>query len=193
VVRDTTCPLVRKAHNALALLVAEGYHPVIIGQAGHAEVSGLAGDFPQAEIVLDEAAICRLSVHARIGIVSQTTQPIAKVQWLVSRIQEQFPQSEVVYKDTVCQPTKDRQAALESLCRVNEVIIVIGGKHSNNTRQLSLTVERLGATAYQIERASELQTLWFQGVQRVGVTAGTSTLQETVHEVVQALERIASS
>ena len=187
-VTDTTCPLVRKAHTALAQLVAAGYQPVIIGQANHVEVRGLAGDFPQAEILLELEEIAKLTAHSKIGIVSQTTQPIAKVHELVRGLRERFPDSEVVFRDTVCQPTKDRQSALEKLCQENEVVIVVGGKHSNNTRQLVLTAQALGARAHQVEQAEDLQPEWFHGASRVGLTAGTSTLEETVAAVQARLE-----
>ncbi len=188
-VTDTTCPLVRKAHTALAQLVTAGYHPVIIGQANHVEVRGLAGDFPQAEILLEVKDISTLIHHPKVGIVSQTTQPIAKVHELVRCIREQFPDSEVVFRDTVCQPTKDRQTALEKLCRENDVVIVVGGKHSNNTRQLVLTAQALGVRAHQVEQATDLQPAWFHQMDRVGLTAGTSTLEETVAEVQARLEQ----
>lgn len=188
-VTDTTCPLVRKAHTALAQLVAAGYHPVIIGQANHVEVRGLAGDFPQAEILLCEDEISSLPFHPKIGIVSQTTQPISTVHALVRCIRERFPASEVVFRDTVCQPTKDRQSALEKLCLENDVVIVVGGRHSNNTRQLVRTAQALGVRAHQVEQATDLQPEWFHKMDRVGLTAGTSTLDETVADVQGRLEQ----
>ncbi len=189
-VTDTTCPLVRKAHTALAQLVAAGFHPVIIGQATHVEVRGLAGDFPQADILLEETEISALGQHEKIGVVSQTTQPIVKVQRLIQCLRERFPNSEVVFRDTVCQPTKDRQTALEQLCQQNEVVVVVGGRHSNNTRQLVLAAQALGVRAFQVERAEDLRPDWFHGVHRVGLTAGTSTLEETVAAVQVRLEHL---
>lgn len=189
-VTDTTCPLVRKAHHALATLVAAGCQPVVIGQAGHVEVRGLCGDFPSAVVVEHEAEIAALPFHPKLGIVSQTTQPLTKVLGLVEAIRCRHPEAEVVFKDTVCQPTKDRQDALETLCRDHQVLVVIGGKNSNNTRQLSETARRAGLTVHQIETAADLSAAWFDGVDRVGVTAGTSTLDETVQAVVARLKQI---
>ena len=186
-VTDTTCPLVKKAHTALAQLVAGGCQPIIIGQASHVEVRGLAGDFPEAVILESEADLEKLPLHTRYGIVSQTTQPSAHVRQLVGRVREKFPQAEVIWRDTVCQPTKDRQAAMEKLCRENELIIVVGGNNSNNTRQLVETARSFGVQAHQIERAADIQPEWFHGINFVGVTAGTSTLQQTVDQVVETL------
>ncbi len=189
-VTDTTCPLVKKAHSALAGLVAAGCQPVVIGQAGHVEVRGLCGDFPGALVVEDETGVEALPYRDKFGVVSQTTQPIARVLALVQLLRQRHPGAEVNFRDTVCQPTKDRQEALDKLCQENEVLIVIGGRNSNNTRQLSETARRAGLTVHQIETPADLQPAWFAGVDRVGVTAGTSTLDETVNAVVAALKRI---
>lgn len=191
-VTDTTCPLVRKAHDALAVLVAENYFPVVIGQASHVEVRGLVGDFLQAAVVLNEADIASVPRAEKLGVISQTTQPLEIVLRLVECLKRAQPTSEVRFIDTVCHPTKQRQDALEELCRDNELILVIGGRNSNNTRQLAEKARRLGRDAIQIERAEDLRAGWFRGIQKVGVTAGTSTLDETVTAVVAELRRIAA-
>lgn len=186
-ITDTTCPLVRKAHQALATLVNEGYHPIVIGQRQHVEVRGLTGDFPEACVVLDEVDTLQIPAAARFGVISQTTQPLDRVLELVAAIKRQHPRSEVRFVDTVCHPTKQRQAALEDLCRQCELIIVIGGRNSNNTRQLADKAARLGVRTHQIETPDDLREEWFAGIQEVGVTAGTSTLDETVSAVMDRL------
>ena len=186
-VTDTTCPLVKKAHHALAQLVLEGYHPVVIGKDSHVEVLGLTGDFPDAEVVLSEADIDNLSLREKFGVVSQTTQPTALVTRLVDYLRTRFPDSEVKYTDTVCQPTKDRQSALRELCQQVDVVIAVGGSNSNNTHQLVTSAQSFGVRAYRVGTAQELRDEWFEGVETVGVTAGTSTLHETVQEVYEAL------
>jgi 4-hydroxy-3-methylbut-2-en-1-yl diphosphate reductase len=192
VITDTTCPLVRKAHDALALIVSEGYCPVVIGQAQHAEVRGLTGDFPNATVVLEETDLHRIPSAAKIGLISQTTLPLEKALRMIDSLKRTRPGVEVRFIDTICHPTKQRQTALEELCRQNEVIVVIGGNNSNNTHQLAEKARALGCTAIQIEKAADLQPQWFSGVKNVGVTAGTSTLDETVNTVVAELRRIAS-
>jgi 4-hydroxy-3-methylbut-2-enyl diphosphate reductase len=192
-VADTTCPLVRKAHSALCRLVEAGYFPVVIGKKGHVEVIGLTGDFPAAVVVETAADVAALPFRSRIGVVSQTTQPLGRVLDFVSQIKSRHPAAEVRLIDTVCQPTKDRQEALEQLCRENEVVIVVGGRNSNNTRELAATAARLGARVHQIEQAEEIDPKWFDGVDCVGVTAGTSTLDESVQAVVDRLQSIGSA
>ncbi len=190
-VADTTCPLVRRAHKQLAGLVAGGYFPVVVGQRDHVEVRGLTGDFPGAAVIGSEEDIAAVPVHARYGVISQTTQPADKVARLVEAFRNARPDAEVRYCDTVCQPTKDRQNALRELAGKVEVVIVVGGRHSNNTRQLVLSVQAVGKRAYQVERAEDLDPRWVAGVERVGLTAGTSTLPETVATVGKRLREIA--
>jgi 4-hydroxy-3-methylbut-2-enyl diphosphate reductase len=191
-VNDTTCPLVRKAHNALAQSVAQGFFPVVIGKRDHVEVRGLVGDFPQAAVVESFRDIVRLPRNQKLGVVSQTTQPIEYVKRMLSQIEKCHPTVEVEFKDTVCQPTKDRQRALEDLCAENEVVVVVGGDNSNNTAQLARTVEKLGVRAYRVAWAEEVDPRWVRGVENVGVTAGTSTLDESVQQVFARLKEIAA-
>ena len=189
-VTDTTCPLVRKAHVALAQLVLEGCTPVVIGKRGHVEVRGLTGDFPGAFVVLDEREVESLPFAERFGVVAQTTQPIERVEDLLAEIRRRHPASEVVFKDTVCQPTKARQKALESLCKEVDFVLVVGGHNSNNSRQLVEKARRNGCRSERVTRADEIHAEWFSDIRVVGVTAGTSTLEESVEEVVVHLESL---
>jgi 4-hydroxy-3-methylbut-2-en-1-yl diphosphate reductase len=188
---DGTCPLVRHAHEQLKRLVAAGYFPIVIGKVGHVEVRGLTEDFPEARIVDLPSDILKLPRRDRYGVISQTTQPINRVRALVAEIERSHPASEVRFVDTVCKPTKDRQLALRKLIDVAEVIVVVGGRESNNTRQLVESCRAAGRRAYHIERPDELRSEWFGAISVVGLTAGTSTLRETVEAVFRRLEEIA--
>ncbi len=182
-IADGTCPLVRHAHAQLRELVAAGFFPVVIGHIGHVEVRGLTEDFPESVVLGSEDDIRRLPTARRYGIISQTTQPIERVRSLVAVIRRARPAAEVRFVDTVCKPTKDRQRALQNLIAQAEVIVVVGGRESNNTRQLVETCRAAGRRAIHVERAEELIPADFAGVAVVGVTAGTSTLPETVEAV----------
>ena len=190
---DGTCPLVRYAHQQLKRLVAAGYFPIVIGKVGHVEVRGLTEDFPEARVVDLPCDILKLPQRDRYGVISQTTQPIDRVRELVAEIERLHPASEVRFADTVCRPTKDRQSALRKLIDVAQVIVVVGGRESNNTRQLVETGRAAGRRAFHIERPDELRPEWFDGISTVGLTAGTSTLPETVHAVHERLEQISSA
>lgn len=182
---EATCPLVHFAHRMLAKLVAEGGHPVIIGQRGHIEVRGLTEDLADFNIVLTEADIAALSEHPRFGVVAQTTQPIDRVRRLVARMRQQFPQSEVRFIDTVCQPTKQRQSAAVALAQQCDVVIVIGGAHSNNTRELVATCSRHCSRVHHVQSAADLHGEWFTTDDTVGITAGTSTPDGVIQSVEQ--------
>jgi 4-hydroxy-3-methylbut-2-enyl diphosphate reductase len=191
-VEEATCPLVAHAHRSLQRLAAQGYFPVVIGNPQHVEVRGLVGDLDQYEVIAGEAEIERLAGHPRLGVVSQTTQPIEFVLRMVDRIRAAFPRAEVRFIDTVCQPTKQRQEAARRLASRCPMVIVIGGRNSNNTRQLVRTCEAEGARAYQVETAADLCPEWLAGVDTVGLTAGTSTPDETIREVHQALQQLSN-
>jgi 4-hydroxy-3-methylbut-2-enyl diphosphate reductase len=192
-VADGTCPLVRHAHKQLKQLVRAGYFPVVIGKPGHVEVRGLTEDFPEAVVIESADDVPRLPRHQRYGVISQTTQPIAHARAMAAEILRLHPQSAVRFVDTVCKPTKDRQRALQSLIAHTELIVVVGGRESNNTRQLVETCRAAGRRAIQVERAAELNAQAFAAVGRVGLTAGTSTLPATVEAVLQRLQEISSS
>lgn len=189
-VRDATCPLVHYAHRKLRELVRAGYFPVIVGRPDHVEVRGLTDDLAECAIVRGPQDVSGVPERARIGVISQTTQPIDLVLMTVERIRARFPASEVRFVDTVCQPTKDRQSAARRLAQRCEVVVVVGGRNSNNTRQLVRTCAEVGARAYQVEGASDLCPRWFEGVDSVGLTAGTSTPDEVIVAVHNALEAI---
>ncbi len=189
---DGTCPLVRHAHDQLKRLVAAGYFPVVIGKVGHVEVRGLTEDFPEARVVDLPSDILKLPQRDRYGVISQTTQSIDRVRALVAEIERLHPTSEVRYVDTVCKPTKDRQSALRKLIGAADAVVVVGGRGSNNTRQLVEACRAAGRRAFHIERPNELQPEWFDKTDIVGLTAGTSTMRDTLEAVFNRLQEISS-
>jgi 4-hydroxy-3-methylbut-2-enyl diphosphate reductase len=180
---EATCPLVRGAHHSLMKLVREGFHPVIIGRRDHVEVRGLTGDLDAFDVVLDGEDVAKLCERPRFGVVSQTTQPIDRVRHLVRLIRERFPQSEVCFIDTVCQPTKLRQHAAVDLSRQCGVVVVIGGANSNNTRELVAACGRFCPRVHHVRGPDDLRPEWFHEADTVGVTAGTSTPDAVIAEV----------
>jgi 4-hydroxy-3-methylbut-2-en-1-yl diphosphate reductase len=184
---EATCPLVLHAHRALQRLVKDGCHPVIIGRREHVEVRGMTEDLEGYDVVLTDADVVKLEERARFGVVAQTTQPIDRARWLVSLLQLRFPKAEVRFVDTVCRPTKDRQtAALELACRC-DVVVVIGGAQSNNTRELVATCLEACDRVYHVQTAEDLRSVWFRASDAVGITAGTSTPDDVIDEVEQWL------
>ena len=187
-VLEATCPLVHLAHRAVAKLVADGFHPVIIGQRNHVEVRGVTEDLAEFDVVLSATDVAQLRERPRFGIAAQTTQPIERVRGLVQLIRERFPQSEVRFVDTVCQPTKQRQHAAVELAQRCDVVIVIGGAHSNNTRELVATCAQHCSQVHHIQTAADLREEWFAHAETVGLTAGTSTPDDVIEEIEQTLK-----
>jgi 4-hydroxy-3-methylbut-2-enyl diphosphate reductase len=188
---EATCPLVHAAHRAVARLVREGFHPVIIGRRDHVEVRGLTGDLNAFDVVLDEEDVATLCERSRFGVVAQTTQPIDTVRHLARLMRERFPRSEVRFIDTVCQPTKQRQNAAVELSQKCDVVIVIGGAHSNNTQELVKTCSRFCLRVHHVQAAADLRDDWFCADDIVGITAGTSTPDSVIVAVENAITTLA--
>jgi 4-hydroxy-3-methylbut-2-en-1-yl diphosphate reductase len=188
-VLEATCPLVHVAHRSLRKLVEEGFHPVIIGKRDHVEVRGMTEDLAAFDVVLGGDDIAKLRERPRVGVMAQTTQPIEKVRHLVRLIRERFPKSEVRFVDTVCQPTKQRQSAAVELAQKCDAVIVIGGIHSNNTRELVETCSRFCARVHHVQTAEDLRADWFRADDVVGITAGTSTPDNLIAEVEQQIKQ----
>jgi 4-hydroxy-3-methylbut-2-enyl diphosphate reductase len=182
-VLEATCPLVHYAHRAVKNLVRDNFHPVIIGQRDHVEVRGLTGDLEEFDVVLTEEEALQLAERPRFGVAAQTTQPIDRVRHLAGVIRRRFPRAEVRLADTVCQPTKQRQAAAAEMARQADVVIVVGGAHSNNTHELAATCRRFCPQVHQVSDAEGLRAEWLADAETVGLTAGTSTPDEVVDEV----------
>jgi 4-hydroxy-3-methylbut-2-en-1-yl diphosphate reductase len=190
-VLEATCPLVRVAHRAVLKLAREGYHPVIVGKRDHVEVRGLTEDLNAFDVVLSEADVQALPEHTRFGVAAQTTQPIEKVRLLVNCLRRRFPDSEVRFIDTVCQPTKQRQHAAVEMAQQCDVVVVIGGANSNNTRELVETCSRYCVQVHHVQTAEDLRADWLEDANTVGITAGTSTPDEVIQRVEEGLQQLA--
>ena len=186
---DTTCPLVHKVHRAAQTLAAEGRHVLIIGRPGHVEVLGILEDLPSGEVVVCPASV-RTYEHERLGIVCQSTTPPRLAAEMNAAIRAANPGADIRFIDTICQPTRDRQDALVRLLPLVDAVVVVGGRNSNNTRELAALCRDRGVPAFHVQSAADLDEHWFRGCRVVGLTAGTSTLDETIEEVRQALSRM---
>ena len=188
---EATCPLVHVAHRAVQSLVRDGYHPIVIGRRDHVEVRGLTGDLEQFDVVLDAQDVLRLAERPRMGIAAQTTQPVDRVRHLVALIRRRFPESDIRFIDTVCRPTKQRQDAAVELARAADVVVVVGGATSNNTRELVNTCRRLCSHVHHVETDADLRAQWFDGADTVGLTAGTSTPDDVIDRVERRIRQLA--
>ena len=186
---DTTCPLVRRAHRAAQTLAVEGYHVLVIGRPGHVEVQGIVEDLSVYDMIAGTDDVQRYASD-KLGVICQTTTPPRTVEPILAAIRERNPNAEVRLVDTICQPTRDRQQAVEKLLVTVDAMVVVGGSRSNNTRELVALCREQGVPAYHVQSAAELVASWFENCANVGLTAGTSTLDETIEEVHAALLRL---
>jgi 4-hydroxy-3-methylbut-2-enyl diphosphate reductase len=183
---DTTCPLVTRVHQAARSLERDGYHVLVIGRRGHVEVEGLTEDLDHFDVIesVDEV---KAYPWVRLGIVCQTTATDRHVASIRDAITAQNPGAEIKFIDTVCVPTKEHQRALEKLLARVDAVVIVGGRHSNNTRELVARCRENGKPAIHVQSAADLDPAWFQDFATVGLSAGTSTLAETIDEVHRAL------
>jgi 4-hydroxy-3-methylbut-2-en-1-yl diphosphate reductase len=189
---DTTCPLVRIVHQAAQQLEAEGFHVIVIGRKGHVEVQGIVEDLVRYDVIARKEEV-KTWPCSRLGIVCQTTTPPWLADQIRIAIEDQNSHAEIRFRNTVCQPTRDRQQAVERLCQEVDAVVAVGGANSNNTRQLVELCRRTGTPAYHVQTAQDLVPTWFRNCRIVGLTAGTSTLDETVQEVYDRLAMLPGS
>ena len=187
-VLEATCPLVHHAHRVVTQMVRDGYHPIIVGTRDHVEVRGMTEDLAEFDVVLSEEDVAALRERPKFGIAAQTTQPIHWVRYLVGLICIRFPNAQIRFVDTVCQPTKQRQTAATDLAQNSDMVIVIGGANSNNTRELVKTCSEFCDRVHHIQSADDLREDWFDGVKTVGLTAGTSTPDWVIETVETRLK-----
>lgn len=183
---DTTCPLVARAHGAAAALAAEGRRIVVLGKHGHVEVRGVIEDHAGALVVESEADVRDFGA-SRLGVLCQTTLPTAAAAALLAAIRRANAHADVRFVDTVCAPTKARQEALRDLLQRVDALVVVGGRGSNNTRQLVAAALAAGVAAFHVEGPEDLDPAALRRHRVVGLTAGTSTLPGTVDAVERAL------
>lgn len=183
---DATCPMVRRVRDAANELQREGYFVIVIGRRGHGEVRGIVKDLTEFDIVGGPDEV-RTWPHQRLGIVCQTTMAPHEVEEILTNIQLANQLAELHLVDTVHEPTRSRQQTLQALFAQVDAVVVVGGSESSNTRQLVRFCHRHGVPATHIQRADELDPQWFADCETVGLAAGTSARDETVHEVHEAL------
>ena len=195
---DTTCPIVTRSQQWAKRLTEEGFAVIVFGDPDHKEVRGVLGWTGGKGIAIpDEEDLDRLpeDLHSRIALLSQTTHTEARFAAFVKRLFETRMDriSELRVINTLCNATTSQQGAAQELARRVDLMLVIGGRESANTRHLAEVCREQGAETHHIESAAEIDPGWVRGRQRVGVTAGASTPDSAVDEVVARLESLAAA
>ena len=183
---DTTCPLVVRVHEAAQQLAREGRYVLVIGCRGHVEVLGIVGDLDRYDILQspDDVTVYPFD---RLGIVTQSTAAERDVFAIRAAVIEQNPHADIRFVDSVCKPTKERQAAMEDLLDRVEAVVVVGGANSNNTKRLVDRCRERGRPVRHVQTSADLDAVWLQSFELVGLTAGTSTPDATIDEVERAM------
>ena len=191
---DTTCPIVRSAQKAARRLANAGFGIIIFGEASHPEVRGLLGWAGRNAIAsLDAEVVPVESLPKRVGIMAQTTQSRAEFTAFVNRLNERLllHSQEIRVINTLCQETQKRQLAAVELAATSDLMIVVGGHNSANTRRLAEVCRHIVET-YHIENSSEIDAGWLKGKRSVGITAGASTPDEAIDQVTRRIKELES-
>lgn len=187
---DATCPHVKKAHDAAACLAREGYQVLVLGEQGHPEVEGILARAGRDAVVVQHVGdLDGLALKRRVGVVVQTTQTQASLDDVVAALVPRVRELRVF--NTICSATQQRQRAAADLASCCDAMVVVGGKNSGNTRRLFLVCQQRCPNTHHIESPEELDPVWFERADDIGVTAGASTPADQVSAVVSRLEELA--
>ncbi|MBW7956566.1 MAG: 4-hydroxy-3-methylbut-2-enyl diphosphate reductase [Deltaproteobacteria bacterium] len=188
---DATCPFVKTAQELVSRLTGEGYQVIVAGEKDHPEVKGLMsyGD-NKVRVVSGIAELVDMPRVSKLGIVAQTTLRMEKLEEIVSFCLHKA--SELKVFNTICNATSTRQTESAALAKEVDIMVIVGGKNSANTRRLAEVCRAIQPETYHIETASELSPEWFAGKRRAGVTSGASTPEWLIEEVVKRLREISS-
>ena len=175
---DATCPLVTKVHKEVARLDAQDCEIIMIGHKGHVEVEGTMGQLPPGKMFLVETVedVARLEVRNpdKLAYVSQTTLSVDETKDIIAALNARFPNIRNPHKEDICYATTNRQKAVKELAEECDLVIVVGSPNSSNSNRLREVAALRGVDAYMVDNAGYLRREWFEGKNKVGVTAGAS-------------------
>jgi len=189
---DATCPLVAKVHAEGRRYAGQGREIVLIGHAGHAEVEGTIGQIDGTVYLVqtvEDAQALSVRTPEKLSYITQTTLSVDDTRGIIAALKERFP--EIVGPDVrdICYATQNRQEAVHHLAELVDLILVVGSKNSSNSNRLREIGAELGRPSYLIDDAAHLQASWFEGIRRVGLTAGASAPEVLVQGVIEGLRR----
>ncbi len=190
---DATCPLVTKVHVEVAKLAKEGYEFIMIGHKGHPEVEGTMGQLDSGiHLVEDVSDVARVrpAQTEKLAVVTQTTLSVDDAAQIAAAVKARFPQVREPKQQDICYATQNRQDAVKLLSPQVDIVIVVGSPTSSNSNRLREVARKLGTSSYMVDTAEELQASWFDGCQRVGLTAGASAPEVLVRQVIDRIKAL---
>ena len=188
---DATCPLVEEIHDEVKKLSKEGRKIIVIGDHGHDEVVGIASQVSDAIIVSNIEEAMKLRKMKKAGVVSQSTQTIENVQKIINIIMTKV--YDLNFVNTICFPTKRNQNQIKDLAKQCDVMIVIGSFTSANSKRLTLLAKEINDRSYQVTNADEIKIEWFTGAKTVGLSAGASTPDNIIDDVLNKIKTISDN
>ena len=190
---DATCPLVTKVHVEVRKMRESGYEIVMIGHKGHPEVEGTMGQCESGMYLVDaigDVAKLQVADPEKLAYVTQTTLSVDDAARMVEALKARFPHIRGPKKDDICYATQNRQDAVKKLAAECDLVIVVGSPNSSNSNRLREVARNMGLDAYMVDNAGQLQSEWFAGKSRVGVTAGASAPEVLVEGVIARLKEL---
>ncbi|MGZ3506123.1 MAG: 4-hydroxy-3-methylbut-2-enyl diphosphate reductase [Vulcanimicrobiaceae bacterium] len=187
---DATCPLVTKVHREAIAFAKDGMHVLLVGHRDHDEVVGTMGEIPgQITLVetVEQAETVTVPDPERVGVVTQTTLSLDDTRHILDRLRLRFPKLALPARDDICYATQNRQEAVQALALRSDVVLVVGSENSSNTLRLRDCARQTGVPAYLIDDPARVERGWIDGRHTIGVTAGASTSEDTVQEVVDRI------
>ena len=186
---DTTCPLVENVHNFTRQLLGEGYQVILYGEPGHDEVHGVMGiDEKNIHLLAEYEDVDRLPKfeNGKVALITQTTRGVKAFEKVCERVKEIYPDIKIV--NTICDATDKRQHAIHELAPKMDMVLVIGSQSSGNSQRLRDIAKEICGQAYLIDTPDQIDWTWFDGCQKVGITAGASTPNFAVEYILKAIQ-----
>lgn len=187
---DATCPMVKEIHKIARQIEKKGLRVIIIGDKKHEEVLGIAGNLKKEALIIDGSEHLPLSKIKKIkkaGVVVQSTQNLEKVLNVIEALKKYIPRLE--FHNTICRPTTIKQAEIRKMPWENDIMIVIGSKKSANTKRLYEISKSQNPRTYWLNSKNEFKKVWLKGAKNVGITAGASTPESTIRDIVSQINK----
>ena len=188
---DATCPLVSKVHQQTKNYDKKKFTIILIGHRGHPEVEGIKGQIKNKVVVIeneDEALALKFDKDVKLAYVTQTTLSLDDTRNIISVLKNKFPKIEGPQLQDICYATQNRQVAVSKLADLSDLVLVVGGENSSNTKRLAEIVEKKGVEVYRVSGVKDLQQKWFVNKLNIGITAGASSPEILVEEIINFLK-----
>lgn len=188
---DATCPMVKEIHKIASSLENRGYRVIIIGDKLHDEVQGIAGQLKSKAIIIDKLEnilVAKIKKIRQAGVIVQSTQNLDNAQKIVGALRKYIARLE--FHNTICNPTRIKQTEIKKMPLLNGLMIIIGSKTSANTKRIYEIAKPLNKNSYWINSAKEIKKSWLNNTKSVGITAGASTPESTIQEVIQRIKAL---